>query len=123
MDDDVRQSHHSVTYPCFCPICLGMFGRGNDRAALVKRMNDPAEIELRRAWVEFNAATLESLCKDIGDAVREVDPSIELGLMTIGSSHSTYGGHAHRPLDGGAGRGEGAAGPRFLLGRLAARHL
>ena len=94
VDDDLRQSHHSVTYPCFCPICLGRFGRGNDRAALVKRMNDPAEIELRRAWVEFNAATLESLCKDIGDAVREVDSSIELGLMTIGSSHSTYGGHA-----------------------------
>ena len=43
VDDDVRQSHHSVTYPCFCPICLGMFGRGNDRAALVKRMNDPAD--------------------------------------------------------------------------------
>ena len=94
VDDDLRQSHHGVTYPCFCPICLEMFGRGNDRAALVKRMNDPAEVELRRAWVEFNAATLESVCKDIGDAVRAVDPAIELGLMTIGSSHSTHGGHA-----------------------------
>jgi len=83
-----------VLYPCFCPLCLKLFGHGSDRAALVARMNDPAEAELRRAWVEFNATTLESVCRDIGEAVRAVDPSIKLGLMTIGSSHSTHGGHA-----------------------------
>ncbi|MCE5260064.1 MAG: hypothetical protein LLG44_13555 [Chloroflexi bacterium] len=94
VDDDMRGSHHGVLYPCFCPICLAKFGRSADRAALVARMNDPAEAELRRAWVEFNASTLESVCKDIGDAVRAVAPDIKIGLMTIGSSHSTHGGHA-----------------------------
>ncbi len=94
VDDDLRQSHHGVLYPCFCPICLEKFAHGMDRVELVQRMNDPAEVELRRDWVEFNAATLESVCRDIGDAVRAVDPNIELGLMTIGSSHSTHGGHA-----------------------------
>ncbi|MCU0962359.1 MAG: hypothetical protein MUF48_19850 [Pirellulaceae bacterium] len=94
VDDDVRATHHGVTYPCFCPLCLATFGRGSDRAELVRRLNDPAEHELRRAWVEFNATTIESLCRDINAAVRAVDPNIALGLMTIGSSHSTYGGHA-----------------------------
>ena len=94
VDDDLRQSHHGVTYPCFCPLCLERFGHGAERAALVKRLENPAESALRRAWVEFNATTLESLCADIGVAVRAVDPTIELGLMTIGSSHSTHGGHA-----------------------------
>ncbi len=94
VDDDVRESHHGVTYPCFCPRCLEKFGHGSDRAALVRQMNDPAMSDLRRAWVEFNAATIESVCRDVGDAVRAVDPSIQLGLMTIGSSHSTHGAHA-----------------------------
>lgn len=94
VDDDLRGSHHGVLYPCFCPICLAKFGHGTDRAELVARLNDPAEADLRRAWVEFIASTLESVCKDIGDAIRAIDPNIRIGLMTIGSSHSTYGGHA-----------------------------
>lgn len=94
VDDDLRMTHHGVLYPCFCPICLDLFGQENDRAVLVARMNDPQEVALRRNWVEFNASVLESVCADIGRAVRTVDPAIELGLMTIGSSHSTWGGHA-----------------------------
>ncbi|MHB1354693.1 MAG: hypothetical protein ACYCZF_01810 [Anaerolineae bacterium] len=94
VDDDLRMTHHGVLYPCFCPICLAKFGQNSDRAALVARMNDPQESELRRSWVEFNAGVLESVCADIGQAIREVDPSIEVGLMSIGSTHSTWGGHA-----------------------------
>ncbi|NLV73676.1 MAG: hypothetical protein GXY52_03175 [Chloroflexi bacterium] len=94
VDDDVRGSHHGVLYPCLCPICLERFGQGTDREALVRRLNDPAEADLRRAMVAFNADTLTDVCREIGEAIREVDPSIEIGLMTIGSSHSTWGGHA-----------------------------
>lgn len=94
VDDDVRDSQRGVAYPCLCSVCLEQFGRGLDRAALVARLNDPAEGELRRAWSAFNAATIEQVCRTIGDAVRIVDPAIELGLMTIGSSHSTFAEHA-----------------------------
>ncbi|NLV73677.1 MAG: hypothetical protein GXY52_03180 [Chloroflexi bacterium] len=94
VDDDLRGSHHGVIYPCFCPTCLERFGQGLDREALVRRLNDPAEGALRRAMVAFNADTLTDVCREIGEAVRAVDERIELGLMTIGSSHSTWGGHA-----------------------------
>lgn len=94
VDDDFRSSHHGVLYPCFCPICMKKFGRERTREALVAKLNAPANIELRRAWTEFCAASLESVAADIGGAVRQVDPAIEVGLMTIGYSHSTYGGYA-----------------------------
>lgn len=94
MDDDLRASHHGPTYPCFCPICLKMFGRGADREELVGRLNAPANGDLRRAWTEFRAASIESLCADVHRAIVEANPSVEIGLMTIGYSHSTYGGYA-----------------------------
>jgi hypothetical protein len=94
VDDDLRASHHGPTYPCFCPICLGMFGPEQDRAALVKQLNAPANGELRRAWTEFCATSLETLCVEIASAVLEANSSVELGLMTIGYSHSTWAGYA-----------------------------
>lgn len=94
VDDDFRMSHHGVTYPCFCPLCLAKFGHGTDRARLVAELNEPANTPLRRAWSEFCAASLESVARDIGQAIRETDPDVEIGLMTIGYSHSTYAGYA-----------------------------
>ena len=93
VDDDFRMGSHGADYPCFCPRCLEQFGREKDRAALVHSLNAPESGALRLAWTEFCAASLESLAADIGQAIREVDTSIEVGLMTIGYSHSTYGGY------------------------------
>jgi hypothetical protein len=94
MDDDLRASHHGPVYPCFCPLCLEMFGHGTDREALIKQLDAPAGGDLRRAWTEFRAATIESLCADVHRAIGEADSRVEIGLMTIGYSHSTYGGYA-----------------------------
>jgi hypothetical protein len=97
VDDDMRMSHHGPTYPCFCSLCLERFGHGTDRVALVEQLNAPGNGDLRRAWTEFCAASLESLCADIRKAVTEMDPAIQLGQMTIGYSHSTYAGYpVHR---------------------------
>jgi hypothetical protein len=93
VDDDLRLTHHGPTYPCFCPLCLEAFGHESDREALVARLNDPQGGALRRAWTEFCAASVERLCAGIREAVEGVDPGIELGLMTIGYSHSTYAGY------------------------------
>ena len=93
VDDDVRMSHHGPTYPCFCPICLAVFGQGLDREALVARLNVPENGALRREWSDFAAASVESLCAEIRQAVEGASPRTALGLMTIGHSHSTYAGY------------------------------
>jgi hypothetical protein len=125
VDDDFRMTHHGAVYPCFCPVCLEKFGREKDRAALVKSLNASQNASLREAWTEFCAASLESLAADIGQAIREVNPDIEVGLMTIGYSHSTYGGYAiHRWMKAlGARRGRPGHGyytdaePRQILAK------
>ena len=94
LDDDVRASHHGSVYPCFCPICLKMFGHGMDREKLVEQLNAPGNRDLRLAWTEFRAASLESMLADIRRAMVEANPTVEIGQMTIGYSHSTYGGYA-----------------------------
>lgn len=94
MDDDLRASHHGPIYPCFCPICLRKFGQGTSREELVKQLNAPDRGALRGAWTEFLAATIEGVCADVRRAIVEANPSVEIGLMTIGYSHSTYGGYA-----------------------------
>jgi hypothetical protein len=93
LDDDLRVSHHGPTYPCFCPICLKLFGHGTVREALVKQLNAPAGGDLRRAWTQFMADSVNGVCADIQRAVVQVNASIEIGEMTIGYSHSTYGGY------------------------------
>jgi hypothetical protein len=93
-DDDLRASHHGPIYPCFCPICLKLFGHGMDREELVNQLNDPANGDLRKAWTEFRAASTESVCADVRRAITQANPSVEIGLMTIGYSHSTWGGYA-----------------------------
>jgi hypothetical protein len=94
LDDDVRASHHGSVYPCFCPICLKIFGHGMDREQLVKQLNIPENHQLRLAWTEFRAASIESMLADVHRAMVDANPAVEIGQMTIGYSHSTYGGYA-----------------------------
>ncbi|MHB1356380.1 MAG: hypothetical protein ACYCZF_10435 [Anaerolineae bacterium] len=95
VDDDLRLTYLGIPYPCFCPTCLGLFqnGRWASREALVATLNEPAGAELRREWIDFNAASLESVCRVAETAVHTVDPRIELGLMTVGPTHTTYSGN------------------------------
>lgn len=93
VDDDFRAVSHGVRYPCFCSFCLKQFGHRGGREELVGALNEPDEGELRREWTEFWADSLEQMASAIRGAVRSVDEDIELGLMTIGYSNSTYGGY------------------------------
>jgi len=98
--DDVRmQSHGAVTWGCFCPVCLHLFGdqfgRLYSREELVHALNDPSEGELRRAWVERNARTIESIYDTIGEAVHQTNPRIQTGMETLGVVYSAYSGSAY----------------------------
>jgi hypothetical protein len=94
VDDDLRMQSHGIAWGCFCAECLRLFaaatGRNYDREALVSALDESENSTLRRAWVEHNGRVLESLLADIAAAVREVDASIALGLMTLGPAYSAY---------------------------------
>jgi hypothetical protein len=62
------------------------------RAQLAERLNAPGEGNLRAAWIANNTAIIEDLLKDIGEAVHEVDPGIEMGLMTSDPFWVAYSG-------------------------------
>ncbi len=98
VDDDLRMQHHGVPWPCFCPTCLKLFsqtaGRKRGREELVKELNSPGGAQLREAWVEHNARSLESILAHIEKTIHEVDPGIATGLMTAGAGWTTYSGMA-----------------------------
>lgn len=100
VDDDLRmQNHANIVWGCFCPVCLQIFGqevgRSFSREELVGALNESRGGDLRRAWIEHNAATIEKICHTIGGAIRSVDPEIKTGLMTIGMVFSNYAGSAY----------------------------
>lgn len=107
VDDDFRAHNRGQRYTCFCSTCLQKFGRDKERADLVAKLNLPENVSLRRDWTQFVAASHEGLARDIRTAVQSVDPEVELGLMTIGYSISTYAGYPiHRWMTAmGATRG------------------
>ena len=95
VDDDIRMHHHGVAWGCFCPECLERFAGGTfDRERLVARLNAPDGGDLRRGWVEQNATVLEELLAAVAAVIIEIDPAIDVGLMTAGAAWTTYSGMA-----------------------------
>ena len=91
IDDDYRMSSHGVMYPCFCPICLKKFGHDIKREELISKLETKENSDLRIEWTEFCSKSLKSLAGNIGKVIRTANPDIEVGLMTVGYSLSTYG--------------------------------
>ena len=100
IDDDMRFTHlagtpeHGAPYPCFCDACVKGFqdGRWPDRESLVAALNDEGNMDLRRAWCAYGADRIALYCGTLRAAVDSVDPDIDLPLMTVGETHSTYSG-------------------------------
>jgi len=98
VDDDIRMHHHGVAYGCFCPTCLAIFvqsfGREFSRESLAASLNRPECGAVRKAWIEQNVRTIESLMADVVQAIHGVNPAIKTGLMTAGTGWTTYSGQA-----------------------------
>lgn len=130
VDDDLRMPAHGVPYPCFCNRCIEGFNAFTDnqfdRISLVERLNRPEEKNLRREWTEFCKRSLTTLCADICSAIARTNPRIAVGLMTVGQSHSTYGGQPWARWMQALGAVQGRPGhgfyqddtPRLLLNKL-----
>lgn len=101
VDDDIRLFNHGIDYGCFCPACLDIFskttGKRFDRESLVKQFNRPSGEAVRRAWVEQNERSLESLMAHIETVVHKINPDIQMGLMTTSETEhiTTYSGQAY----------------------------
>ncbi|REE68113.1 hypothetical protein A8990_13842 [Paenibacillus taihuensis] len=96
LDDDLRMFGIGVDYACFCDTCIGIYNAKHQtaytREALIGELNSPAGEPFRENWVQQNIETIENLLLHIAEAVRLVDPRIELGLMTVSLNISTYTG-------------------------------
>ena len=95
VDDDLRFTHMNGSYPCFCDDCVKNFKNGayKSREELVKALEKKENRELRIAWSEYGADRLAKLCTALRAAVDKVNPNIDLGLMTVGSTHTTFSGN------------------------------
>ncbi len=100
VDDDVRMESHgpSIQMGCFCEGCLDDFARQTgkkwQREELVRMFENGPEAEvlgMRREWLEHNRWYLADLLGLIRGAIDEVDPTIQVGLMTGETSYSGYG--------------------------------
>ena len=94
VDDDLRFTHMDGFYPCFCDECVRGFKNGafKNREELVEALGREENRDLRIDWSSYGADRLAELCKRIRSAVDSVNPNIDLGLMTVGATHTTFSG-------------------------------
>ncbi len=97
VDDDIRMfGLGSVDYACFCPECISIYNRNHGTAYTREQLTDALNAKdgggTRERWVRQNVETIERLLAHIEAAVHRVDDKIELGLMTVSLSISTYTG-------------------------------
>ena len=86
IDDDIRYGHLPVGGCCYCQNCLDRFNRDYgyafDRPQLKKALNDPEQIDLRKAWLTHQSDKIADLLAFIRQVVNACDDQITLGLMT-----------------------------------------
>lgn len=94
IEDDWRFTHIGIPYPCFCSACVAGFenGRFESREQLVHELNKQENRYLRHKWSEYTATRLATCCAAARAGVDEVNPNIEMKFMSVGSTHTTYGG-------------------------------
>ncbi|MGK7394670.1 MAG: hypothetical protein ACNS62_08855 [Candidatus Cyclobacteriaceae bacterium M3_2C_046] len=91
IDDDYRNANRAgIRYSCFCPDCMQRFGQSDNQESLVKQLNQPENQALRQQWMQFMNDTMNQLALKIKHAIKDIDPDIEIGFMTVGYDLSTY---------------------------------
>ena len=90
LDDDVRVGNHGVVQGfCYCPVCIEKYNRRygkNYTLADIQKKWD-ADKELRDTWKEDQYNSLCNMVNEIHDAIKAVDPKIEIGYMSGGCNY------------------------------------
>jgi hypothetical protein len=90
IDDDVRLAGHMpVGETCFCDRCVGLFsqetGTAFTRASLKTVLSagpSPERLDVRKAWLVHNRATIARLLAEIEKTVHSERPGLPLGFMS-----------------------------------------
>lgn len=92
IDDDFRWHNHGTAdgggqMTCFCPLHLAAFNRRHGhnftREALVREALRPGTPSpVRGQWLDFLRDTETQIAGMLGDVVRRISPTTEMGLMT-----------------------------------------
>jgi hypothetical protein len=90
VDDDIRlQGHKPANLTCFCDACVAAFSKHTGtpftREKLVAAFDAGLlenRLRLRREWLEHNRGVVNTLLRNIEEAVHEVKPGLPLGFMT-----------------------------------------
>lgn len=94
MDDDLRFTHMGSNYPCFCEECVKNFKNGafSSREELEEALAKDKNRDLRIAWSSYGAERLAKLCSALRAKVDQINPNIDIALMTVGATHTTFSG-------------------------------
>ena len=86
MDDDIRPNNHGVVRDfCYCTKCIQKFNEENktnyNREELLIKLD--YDSNLKDKWASFKSNVMSKLFSTINIAVKKVNPSIEVGFMSI----------------------------------------
>lgn len=100
VDDDVRMEGHGspIGLSCFCKHCMTDFSTETGHTRTREELHDAFQkgsiderLRLRKAWLEHCRTYIANLLAAVRSAVDNVDPKIELGMMTGEIEASGYG--------------------------------
>ena len=84
LDDDIRITNHGRK-GCFCPGCIRgfneMYKTSFNRRSLARLTEDDESV--RKQWYFYTDHAIKKLLETIKDAVKSVNPHIQIGFMTI----------------------------------------
>jgi len=87
LDDDLRTTGHgNVAGHCFCPQCIARFNQetGNCYSVELVREKFSRDKDLTREYKDFMERVIQRLLHRIADAIRKINPDLEIGYMDIG---------------------------------------
>ena len=90
LDDDVRVGNHGVVQGfCYCPVCIAKYNKryGKNYTLADIQAKWDTDKELRDTWKEDQYDSLCNMVNEIHDAIKAVDPKIEIGYMSGGCNY------------------------------------
>jgi len=98
IDDDFRSLNHTVSFGCFCKLHVKETMKICEMELTTHSLfshlcvNDSDSLRVREAWMKANFNGQKRAARRIREAVHNIDPKIQIGLMTSGEcAHSFQG--------------------------------